>query len=85
MNAEEAQDAQIVFRDPLRGLTDEAHAAVRKIRKAAGVVVDRAIRRDGQRVDREVAPSASRDQSRPNATFALRPKVSTSSRSVVTS
>ena len=45
MEAEEAQDAQIIFRDALARVADEAHAARRKIVKAADIVIDRAVAR----------------------------------------
>ena len=56
MEAEEAQDAQIVLGDARAGIADEAHAARFEIGKPADVVVHRAVGIDRQRVDGEVAP-----------------------------
>ena len=69
VKAEEAQDAQIVFRDALARIADEAHAARGEIGEPADIVVDRAVARRRQRVDGEVAPLgvrlASRGRTRP--------------------
>ena len=54
--AEEAQDAQIVFADALARLADETDAAVGEIGEPADVVVHRPVARQRQRVDGEVAP-----------------------------
>ena len=56
MKAEEAQDAQIVFRDALGRIADEAHAPRRQIGKPADIIVDRAVAGGRQRVDGEIAP-----------------------------
>ena len=56
VKAEEAQDAQIVFLDPLLRLADEAHALRGDVGKAADIIMHHAVRPDRQRVDGEVAP-----------------------------
>ena len=56
MEAEEAQDAQIVFRDALARIADEAHAPRRQIVEPADIIVDRAVARGRQRIDGEIAP-----------------------------
>ena len=55
MKAEEAQDAQVVFRDARGSVADEAHAPRLDVGEPADIVVDRAIARGGQRVHGEVA------------------------------
>ena len=56
MEAEETQNAQIIFGDTLSRVADKSHAALRKIVNPAGIVVDGAVARRGQRIDREIAP-----------------------------
>ena len=56
VKAEEAQDAQVIFRDALCRIADEAHAPRRQIVEPADVIVDRAVARGRQRVDGEIAP-----------------------------
>ena len=56
MNAEEAQDAQVIFGDPPRSLADETDPALRDILKSADIVVHRSIRGRGQCIDGEIAP-----------------------------
>lgn len=56
VDAEEAQDAQVIFRDALVGIADEAHAPQRNVGKPADVVVHDARRVDRQPVHGEVAP-----------------------------
>ena len=86
MKTKEAQDAQIIFLDaPLR-LADEAHAARGDVVKAADIIVHACHPpRQNSALMVKSRRSASFFQSRPNTTRALRPKVSTSSRNVVTS
>ena len=55
MKTKEAQDAQIIFRNPFRRLADESHAARGDVGDAADIVIDRAVRRHRQRVDGEIA------------------------------
>ena len=45
MEAEEAQDAQVVFRDARGGVADEAHAPRLDVGEPADIVVDRAVAR----------------------------------------
>ena len=56
VEAEEAQDAQIILGDALARLADEAHAPRREIGEPADVIVHGAIGGDGQRIHGEVAP-----------------------------
>ncbi len=56
VKAEEPQNTQVVFLDAFCRVADEPHAAMGKIVEAAGIIVDGAIARHGERVDREVAP-----------------------------
>src|SRR5664280_947923 len=56
MEAEETQDSQIVFRDALCRIADEAHAPRRQIVKPADIIIDRAVARGRQRVDGEIPP-----------------------------
>ncbi len=56
MKPEEAQDAQIVFFDALPRLADETHTARGNVGEPADIVVHRSVRRDGERIDGEVAP-----------------------------
>ena len=56
METEEAQDAQIILGDARGRIADEADAPLVEIGEPAGIVVDRAVARDRQRVDGEVAP-----------------------------
>ena len=56
MKAEEAQNAQIVFRDAISRIADEAHAPRGQIVEPADIIVDRAVARGRQRIDGEVAP-----------------------------
>ena len=51
--AVEAQDAQMVFPDALVRIADEADAGRVEIGEAAEIVEHRAVRAQGQRVDRE--------------------------------
>ena len=55
MEAEQAQDAQIVFADARRGIADEAHAAGLQIVDAADGVEDLAVGGRVERVHGEVA------------------------------
>ena len=87
VEAEEAQDAQIVLaRCALPASPMKRTRRAFEIGKPADIIVHRAVARGRQRVHGEVAPlgvaPASRGRTR---TLAWRPKVSTSSRSVVTS
>ena len=43
MKAEEAQDAQIILRDPLSRIADEAHAPRRDVGEAADIIVHHAV------------------------------------------
>ena len=56
VEAEEAQDAQVIFLDALLGIADEAHAARGQIGEPADIIVDRAVGARGERIDGEVAP-----------------------------
>ena len=56
VEAEEAQDTQIVFLDALLRIADEAHAPRVEIGEPADIIVDRAVARSRQRVDGEIAP-----------------------------
>ena len=56
MEAEEAQDAQIILGDALSRVADEAHAARFEIGKAADVIVHDAVGGHRKRVHGEVAP-----------------------------
>src|SRR4029077_8633053 len=56
MNAEEAQDAQIILRDPLVWVSNETHASCGYIIQTADVVVHPPRSIDRQAVDGEVAP-----------------------------
>ena len=55
LEAEQAQDAQIILADARRGIADEAHPAGFQIRKPADDVEHRAVGRGIERVHREVA------------------------------
>ena len=56
MEAEEAQDAQIIFGDARRRIADEAHTARLEIGKPADIIVHDAVGRKRERVHGEVAP-----------------------------
>ncbi len=56
LEAEEAQDAQIILGDAAGRIADEADPAFGEIVETADVIVDDAVGRDRQRVDGEVAP-----------------------------
>ena len=56
LEAEEAQDAQIILGDAACRIADEADLASGEIVETADIIVDDAVRRDRQRVDGEVAP-----------------------------
>ena len=56
VEAEEAQDAQIILGDPPRRVADEAHAPLLEIVEPADMIVDRAVARRIERVHGEVAP-----------------------------
>ena len=71
MKAKEAQDAQIVFGDPLLRIADEAHAARGDIGETADIIVNRAVGRADSALMVKSRRSASACQSRPNATLRL--------------
>jgi hypothetical protein len=56
VKAEEPQDAQIVFDNPLPRIADETHAARGNVGKPADIVVNLAVGRHRQRVDGKIAP-----------------------------
>ena len=56
VKSKEAQDAQIVFFDPLLRLADETHTACGNVGEAANIVVHKSIGRGGKRIDGEIAP-----------------------------
>src|SRR6185369_5312070 len=56
VKTEKAQDAQVVLGDALCRIADEAHSAVAEIGEPTGIVVDRAVARCRQRVNREISP-----------------------------
>src|SRR5215472_623822 len=56
VETKETEDTQIIFGDALCRVADETHAAMAQIVETAGIVVDGAVARCGERVDREVAP-----------------------------
>src|SRR5262249_15933874 len=56
MEAEKAQNAQIILGNAPGGIADKAHAAMREIVESAGIVEDGAVSSGRQRVDREIAP-----------------------------
>ena len=55
VEAKEAQDAQVVFRNALRRFADEAHAPRCDVGEPADVVVHETVARDRERVDGKVA------------------------------
>jgi hypothetical protein len=56
VKTEKAQDAQIIFGDPLRRITDEADPARGEVGETVNIIVQLAVRRQRQRIDREIAP-----------------------------
>ena len=56
VKTEEAQNTQIIFRDALVRIADEADPARDEISKTADVIVYLAVRRQRQRIDGEIAP-----------------------------
>ena len=57
VEAEEAQDPQMILGDPLQGIADEPDVALLEIGKAAEIVEQLAAQRIGEkRVDGEIAP-----------------------------
>ena len=56
MEAKEAQNAEVIFGDPLLRFADEAHAACRDIVTAADVIEHFPVSRYRQSIDREIAP-----------------------------
>ena len=55
MEAEEAQDAQIVLGNAHSGIADETHTPCFEVGKAADIIVDRAVGCGGESVHREIA------------------------------
>src|SRR5262245_54115695 len=56
VKTKKAQDAQIILRDAFGRIADEAHATMVQIVETAGVIVNRAVARHRQRIDREIPP-----------------------------
>ena len=74
MDAEEAQDAQIILGDALAGVADEAHASGFDIGQPADMVMHDAAGIDGKPVDGEVAPFRVANPVAPERNFRLAPE-----------
>ena len=56
VKTEEAQDAQIIFGDALRRIADKADPVRGEVGEPLDIIVQLAVRRQRQRIDREIAP-----------------------------